>query len=334
MSDLFSVLPNIGDVIGDSIGSIFSGYNINGQFDLWASNIEWGVRMCMSGAGTLGPLGAAYTLLTTFVPSLPNNVGACFSIGGPMSGSGLPIKVSMTAAGKTMSMYFCSKDSQCPGWVSSRLELAVPRLVIEDLTHLSPSLPSGYQCNYGLCATIGCPSAHPNMQGLLCYDSCRSGYTNILGVCWENCRSGFVDAGASCVQAVGASCPSGYEKDAGLCYPRCRDGYNGIGPVCWERCRDGFTDIGALCSRGAVTRGKGCCCFSKLKCKRWKCSWKKSCCDNCDDGFSDTGCTCFRGASTYAKKTYGRSASSALYFKNTYVIPAYPLSVKVAGLVW
>ncbi len=115
MSDLFSVIPTIGDAIGDSIGFIFAGYNIAGQFDFWASNVEWGMRMCMGGAGTLGFLGPAWTLLTTFIPSLPSNVGSCFSIGGPMSGSGLPIKVSMTAMSKTMSMYFCSKDSQCPG---------------------------------------------------------------------------------------------------------------------------------------------------------------------------------------------------------------------------
>ncbi len=55
-------------------------------------------------------------------------------------------------------------------------------------------------------------------------------------------------------------------------------------------CCAGFTDIGALCTRGAVTRGKGCCCISTLSCKGFvKCKWKKSCCDNCDSGFSDTG---------------------------------------------
>lgn len=60
----------------------------------------------------------------------------------------------------------------------------------------------------------------------------------------------------------------------------------------------GFTDIGALCTRGAVTRGKGCCCISTLSCRGFvKCKWKKSCCDNCDSGFSDTG--------------YGRGAGGA-----------------------
>lgn len=37
---------------------------------------------------------------------------------------------------------------------------------------------------------------------------------------------------------------------------------------------------------------------------------------------------------SYAKGSYTRNPTTALYFKQTYVIPAYPLSVKIQGLVW
>lgn len=307
LADFLATLPQIGEPISDALGMIFGGLALNGEFDVWISNVEWGLRICMGGAGMFGPLGAAWTLMTTFIPSLPSTIENCYSIGGPMTGSGLPVKMTAYYSGKSFSMYFCKRDSHCP---------------------------SGYSCNSGICSTIACPSAHPNMQGLLCYDSCRDGYTNVLGVCWETCRSGFVDAGAICVQSVGASCPSGYEKDGGLCYPKCRDGYSGVSGVCWEKCRDGYSDTGAFCTSPAITRGKGCCCYSYLKCRGWKCSWKKSCCDACDDGFRDTGCTCFRSSNTYAKNSYSRSPSSAMYAKNTYTIPAYPLNIKIAGLVW
>ncbi|KAI9015471.1 hypothetical protein DFJ74DRAFT_770900 [Hyaloraphidium curvatum] len=310
LAGVFSALPQVGEAISHAVEPMFGGYRLNGQFDVWVANNptskEWGVRICMGGTGMLGVLGEIWSLLTMFIPQIPSKVESCFSISGPTSGSGLPVKISLSALGKTMSMYFCKRDSQCPG---------------------------GYQCTSGICATIACPSAHPNQQGLLCYDGCRSGYSNVLGVCWENCRDGFVDAGASCVQRAGA-CPSGTENQGGLCYPTCRDGYAGVLGVCWERCPDGYTDMGATCFRPAKTRGKGCCCHAELKCRKWKCSWKKACCDECDDGWSDTGCTCFRGADTIFKRTYTRNPTTALYFKNTYTIPAYPMNVKIAGLVW
>ncbi|KAI9027092.1 hypothetical protein DFJ74DRAFT_532827 [Hyaloraphidium curvatum] len=308
LGDFFQAMPQIGDLLADPIDQIFGGVRVSGQLDIYASPAGWGFRVCLDGTGALPQLGVAWKILTMYIPSLPSRIDACFSVGGPFSGTGFPIVATFRALGKPLSLYFCRRDWDCPG---------------------------DHRCNSGLCATFGCPASYPNLQGILCYGSCRAGYTNVLGICWQNCPSRWTDLGVTCARDSDDPCPSGQEKQGGLCYPRCRSGFDGIGPVCWERCDDDYMDLGALCFRPAATRRKRCgCCHVRLRCRRWRCRWRKSCCDSCDDGFRDTGCTCFRGARTYAKKTYVRSPSSPIIFKDAYTIPGVLPRVAVAGLNW
>ena len=60
-------------------------------------------------------MGSMYDLIATVVPGLPKEINPIFAIGGPVSGSGLPVSVTVGANGKTVKLYFCSSSSQCPG---------------------------------------------------------------------------------------------------------------------------------------------------------------------------------------------------------------------------
>lgn len=306
LAGFFACIPVIGNAIQAALEPMFSGFNMNGEFDLWLNQDSWGMNLCMSGGGMLSVLGDTWTLLTDFIPTLPSGVDACFSISGAMTGNGLPVKSTFTFDGTAFSMYFCSADSQCP---------------------------SGFTCNSGLCSTITCPSNAPVMNGLLCYSGCAEGYTLVAGVCWQNCESGYVDTGAFCSYPAG-ECPPGTVLNGLLCYPPCESGYTNVAGVCWQNCDPGFTDEGALCMQPAYSYGKGCCCIEVLVCHGWSCGWEPQCCNNCDSGFEDTGCTCFRPAYTYAKNSYIVDPITTTYAKLTYDVAAYPLVVIVAGLVF
>jgi len=74
-------------------------------------------------------------------------------------------------------------------------------------------------------------------QGLLCYQNCKEGYHNIIGVCWENgCREGYHDFGLTCTNKrlhtysknsymlpfpKPMVCAPGLNYESGLCYKGC-----------------------------------------------------------------------------------------------------------------
>jgi hypothetical protein len=85
----------------------------------------------------------------------------------------------------------------------------------------------GRQDCLGLCYHP-CPGSHPNWIGCnLCGVSCTgNGYAHgIAPSCPKkiHCSHGL----------EAATCPPGWDYDAGLCYQKCRSGFTGVGPVCW-----------------------------------------------------------------------------------------------------
>ena len=77
----------------------------------------------------------------------------------------------------------------------------------------------------------------------LCYDKCRSGYSNFgSNICTMDCQDQGYEGGIapSCTKHTHlspgmepATCPPGYEYDAGLCYEPCKEGFVGAAFVCW-----------------------------------------------------------------------------------------------------
>ena len=77
----------------------------------------------------------------------------------------------------------------------------------------------------------------------LCYDKCKSGYSNFgSNICTMDCQQQGYEGGIapSCTKHVHlspgmewATCPPGYEYDAGLCYEPCKEGFVGAAFVCW-----------------------------------------------------------------------------------------------------
>ena len=96
--------------------------------------------------------------------------------------------VDLSADGASISLAFCSTDSDCPSgcarpcvWPHDADAFAGP------LTLHCCALCCRYPCNMGLCAASSCPSAHPYEYGLLCYNACPSNYEMLVaGMCYEN----------------------------------------------------------------------------------------------------------------------------------------------------
>lgn len=147
-------------------------------------------------------------------------------------------------------------------------------LTISPPAHAEPALEHGY-CDPGLTQT-----------GLLCFDGCAAGYTNVMGQCLENCKKG-TDIGISCVggrdpyvrETYYPTCGNADGSARALCYPKCRDGYDGVGPVCWQKCKPG-DDWGTGCGNVGY--------FDKSS--RWPWNWK------------------WRGKYFHFKDSYGRGA--------------------------
>ena len=110
-------------------------------------------------------------------------------------------------------------------------------------------------CGWGGCSGCsGCSSCstkhcrhNEEINGLLCYPKCRTGYHNVgCCVCSPNCPSGMSDHGAMCWKkryhrpaGKMPKCRFNEVLDAGLCYTPCRVYYKGVGPVCWWSPGDG-----------------------------------------------------------------------------------------------
>jgi len=74
-------------------------------------------------------------------------------------------------------------------------------------------------------------------DGLLCYESCRSGFVNHGGVCSQICPSGFRDDGLYCAKQGSyikwfGGCAAGFKKTAGVCNRICPSGMRDIGVSC------------------------------------------------------------------------------------------------------
>mmetsp|Transcript_4909 Transcript_4909/g.16480 ORF Transcript_4909/g.16480 Transcript_4909/m.16480 type:complete len:697 (-) Transcript_4909:92-2182(-) len=92
-------------------------------------------------------------------------------------------------------------------------------------------------CGGSLCSRVG----KQDCLGL-CYPPCPSSNPNWIGcnLCGASCSSYAGGIAPSCMKGVKvspgmewATCPPGWDFDAGLCYQPCRKGFTGVGPVCW-----------------------------------------------------------------------------------------------------
>jgi len=92
-------------------------------------------------------------------------------------------------------------------------------------------------CGGSLCSRIG----KQDCLGL-CYPPCPSSNPVWIGcnLCGASCSSYAGGIAPSCMKGVKispgmewATCPPGWDYDAGLCYKPCKRGFTGVGPVCW-----------------------------------------------------------------------------------------------------
>lgn len=109
------------------------------------------------------------------------------------------------------------------------------------------------------------------LNGMLCYPKCRSGFTGVGPVCWQNCPSGFRNDGVFCAK------PKPYGRGAGhitrkkcekkhdgckkyglLWYPECKENYHNVGCcICSPNCPNNMVDIGVSCTKQTYGRGVG-----------------------------------------------------------------------------
>jgi len=92
-------------------------------------------------------------------------------------------------------------------------------------------------CGGSLCSRVG----KQDCLGL-CYPRCPSSNPIWIGcnLCGASCSGYAGGIAPSCMKGVKvspgmewATCPPGWDYDAGLCYQPCRKGFTGVGPVCW-----------------------------------------------------------------------------------------------------
>jgi len=92
-------------------------------------------------------------------------------------------------------------------------------------------------CGGSLCSRVG----KQDCLGL-CYPPCPSSNPVWIGcnLCGASCSSYAGGIAPSCMKGVKispgmewATCPPGWDYDAGLCYKPCKRGFTGVGPVCW-----------------------------------------------------------------------------------------------------
>ena len=100
------------------------------------------------------------------------------------------------------------------------------------------------------CSTKYCRSSE-DVNGLLCYPKCRSGYHNVgCCICSPNCPSGMTDIGVSCAKQT-------YNRGVGKVPLTCRSGEDLWGLLCYPKCRSGFSQAGCcLCSKPAEAKFK------------------------------------------------------------------------------
>ena len=102
----------------------------------------------------------------------------------------------------------------------------------------------------------------------LCYDKCKSGYSNFgSNICVMDCAEQGYHGGIapSCVKDVKVSpgmtpstCPPGTEYDSGLCYEPCKTNFTGVGFVCWGGAPNVNNKDWVLCGMGAAVDDATC----------------------------------------------------------------------------
>jgi hypothetical protein len=125
------------------------------------------------------------------------------------------------------------------------------------------------------------------MDGLLCYPKCKTGYTGVGPVCWQKCPYGFTDNGAFCLKPApygrGTGFPwqfgdtvgsldaardrclksdqgklHGCEQNGLIYYPKCKRGFHAVGCcICSPNCDAMSTDIGISCTKKSYGRTAG-----------------------------------------------------------------------------
>ena len=102
----------------------------------------------------------------------------------------------------------------------------------------------------------------------LCYDKCKSGYSNFgSNICVMDCAEQGYHGGIapSCVKDIKISpgmtpstCPPGTEYDGGLCYEPCKTNFTGVGFVCWGGAPNVNNKDWVLCGMGAAVDDATC----------------------------------------------------------------------------
>jgi hypothetical protein len=137
--------------------------------------------------------------------------------------------------------------------------------------------------NYGRGAGQAAPlkcDGGSEMNGGLCYNSCRDGYHGVGPVCWLNQASYGRGAGSiPHLVKFKQVCRDGKHMEDGMCYNPCRGGFHGVGPVCHAD------------SSGSYGRGGGH--AAKLICDGGKEMDAGLCYKSCRAGFTGKGPVCW-----------------------------------------
>lgn len=118
------------------------------------------------------------------------------------------------------------------------------------------------------------PGFEKDPNGLLCYPTCKPGYTGVGPVCWQTCPSSFSDNAADCGKPKSygrgagyalwdqGKCnkdnPQGCEQNGAMYYPKCKANFHAAGCcVCSPDCPSGMKDVGAMCQKDSYGRRCG-----------------------------------------------------------------------------
>ena len=125
----------------------------------------------------------------------------------------------------------------------------------------------------------GC-SLDKQKRGLLCYPSCKTGFSPFVATCMQNCPAGFRDDGLLCAKPAAygrgggypwqfgdalnndgmlarcrAASGTGCEMNGAIAYPTCQAGFAAVGAnICSPVCPAGMADGGVSCTKQTYTQ--------------------------------------------------------------------------------
>lgn len=146
---------------------------------------------------------------------------------------------------------------------------------------------------------IAAPVAYALTQTGFCFDKCKPGYRNALGVCWEDCNKDEVDDGTFC-NSLSYGRGAGRMPDKAGCEP----GQDDDGTSCWYHTKTKGSRIGAKAACGGPgERDDGTSCwsrngsisasaFDRTICNSDENKIGVTCYKKCPDGYKDIGLLC------------------------------------------